>query len=97
MQKSYKKDIGNFGLEALFSIPKNVNATGEWRVERPVIDYKKCKNCLVCFMYCPEGAIEIKNGKVKINYKYCKGCGVCVNECPLKAIHFESEKEKVKK
>lgn len=100
MQNSSKKNKGikEFGVEGLYSNPKNPASTGEWRVEAPVIDYQKCTNCLTCFMYCPEGAIQVsEEGKVEINYSFCKGCGVCANECPVKAIKFVSEKELVKK
>ena len=66
--------------------------TGDWRSKRPVHDPKKCVNCMICWMYCPENCIQVKNEKIqKFNYDYCKGCGICARECPFKAIHMEDE------
>ena len=31
--------------------------TGNWRVERPEIDYEHCNNCLICYARCPDGVI----------------------------------------
>jgi pyruvate ferredoxin oxidoreductase delta subunit len=68
------------------------NRTGSWRAFRPVIDEKKCINCGLCAAYCPDNAIEFKNGKKgKTNLDYCKGCGICSNVCPVKAIRMEEE------
>ena len=66
--------------------------TGLWRFLRPVIKYKECIKCGICWMYCPEPAITIdKEGYPKIDYDYCKGCGICYNECPAKAITMVRE------
>jgi len=53
----------------------------------------KCKLCGVCWLYCPDGVIEIDDEKkmLKIDYDYCKGCGVCAQECPFKAISMVRE------
>jgi pyruvate ferredoxin oxidoreductase delta subunit len=67
--------------------------TGSWRAKKPIRDEEKCKHCLICWAYCPDGAIIVEDGKIKeINYDYCKGCGICANECPEKAITMEEEK-----
>ncbi len=68
-----------------------VNKTGTWRQMRPVIDYGKCKNCGICWKYCPEPAIVIENERFVIDYEYCKGCGICAVECPVGAISMVSE------
>ena len=61
--------------------------TGNWRTYRPVIDYGRCTDCLICYAYCPESAMSVSpDGKVKIDYDNCKGCMICLTECPLKAI-----------
>jgi pyruvate ferredoxin oxidoreductase delta subunit len=66
--------------------------TGEWRTFRPLHDKAKCNKCGICWIFCPEGAIELlENGSFKINLDYCKGCGICANECPLKAIKMIEE------
>jgi pyruvate ferredoxin oxidoreductase delta subunit len=59
--------------------------TGDWRSEKPIWDSEKCIHCLLCWVYCPDSAIIVKDSKVQgINYKYCKGCGICAEECPPK-------------
>jgi len=61
--------------------------TGMWRIKRPVIDKTKCTDCLLCWLYCPEGAIKRhSDGKLSISYDFCKGCGICAEVCPAKAI-----------
>ncbi|MFA5793647.1 MAG: 4Fe-4S binding protein [Candidatus Brocadiia bacterium] len=59
--------------------------TGSWRNARPIHDKDKCANCLICWVYCPEGCIRVKEGHIDtIDLDYCKGCGICAQECPLK-------------
>ncbi|HDD45929.1 MAG TPA: 4Fe-4S dicluster domain-containing protein [Candidatus Aenigmarchaeota archaeon] len=70
--------------------------TGSWRSFRPILDKAKCINCFTCYAYCPDNAIKVENGKVRIDYEYCKGCGICANMCPVKAIKMEEEKESEK-
>ena len=65
--------------------------TGDWRTFRPIIDLDKCIGCALCWIYCPEPAIEKEGGQVKVNYEYCKGCGICMEECPVKAITIVDE------
>ena len=61
--------------------------TGDWRTTRPVLDQSKCINCLFCWIYCPDSAILVEDGKVVgIDYDYCKGCGICAAECPVKPV-----------
>lgn len=70
--------------------------TGDWRSECPVWDDKKCIHDLQCWIYCPDNAITVKDGKmVGIDYRYCKGCGICAKICPEKvsAIKMISEEE----
>lgn len=62
-----------------------------WRVEKPVVDIEKCKNCLICYMYCPDGVIERKENCVAIDYNFCKGCGICKKVCPFHAMEMEAE------
>lgn len=67
------------------------NKTGNWRVFRPVKDQKKCTKCGICWMYCPDSAIDSKN--FNVNYDYCKGCLICVKECPFKAFTVKKEEK----
>jgi len=66
--------------------------TGDWRTFKPVIDYEKCTTCMLCWIYCPDMAVEYDGTKIYINYDYCKGCGICAHECPVKAIKMVLER-----
>ncbi len=63
--------------------------TGTWRSQRPVYNETACNGCLLCWLYCPEAAIEKETRT--IDYNYCKGCGICAAECVKGAIHMEKE------
>ncbi len=62
------------------------NKTGSWRTFKPIQDSEKCVECGLCYLYCPEGCIDLK---FQPDYDYCKGCGICANECPVNAIKME--------
>ena len=62
--------------------------TGDWRTIKPVIDWDKCKQCLLCVPVCPDMSIPVTaDGKRAVfDYFFCKGCGICANACPFNAI-----------
>lgn len=65
--------------------------TGSWKTSRPVIDYSRCTNCMVCFVYCPDSAISLDPDLTpRIDYDNCKGCMICLTECPIKAVTEEA-------
>jgi pyruvate ferredoxin oxidoreductase delta subunit len=65
--------------------------TGSWRTSTPIWDASNCNNCLLCWIYCPEAAILVKEAKLKgIDYFYCKGCGICAKVCPKNTIKMET-------
>lgn len=66
--------------------------TGGWRSERPVWNKDNCKDCMLCWVSCPDAAIEVEDGKMTgINYDHCKGCGICAVECRFDALNMVSE------
>ncbi|RJX22510.1 MAG: pyruvate ferredoxin oxidoreductase [Ammonifex sp.] len=73
--------------------------TGTWRtLSKPVLKEENCSNCMLCWLFCPDMAVIVKDGKmVGFDYDYCKGCGICAFECPgkkgQKAIVMEEEKK----
>ena len=51
------------------------------------IDESKCDGCELCIPSCPEGAIQMVNGKAKlVKDFYCDGLGACLGHCPQGAI-----------
>jgi len=85
--------ISTEGSQDIVSVGNSqLRKTGNWRIFRPVIDYKRCTTCMICFAYCPESAIVLgEDKKLAIEYENCKGCLICYKECPPKAIAFERE------
>jgi len=54
------------------------------------IDEDKCNGCGECIPNCPEGAIQIIDGKAHlISDLFCDGLGACIGHCPLGAIKIE--------
>jgi len=54
------------------------------------IDEQKCNGCGLCVPNCPEGALQIIDGKARlISDLFCDGLGACLGECPEKAIKIE--------
>jgi len=85
--------LNNEGLQDIVSVGNSrLRRTGNWRIFKPVIDYKKCTDCMICFAYCPESAIVVgEDRRLVIDYENCKGCLICFKECPPKAVSFERE------
>lgn len=51
------------------------------------IDEKKCNGCGLCIPGCPEGALQIIDGKARlVSDLFCDGLGACLGECPEGAI-----------
>jgi NAD-dependent dihydropyrimidine dehydrogenase PreA subunit len=51
------------------------------------IDENKCTGCGKCIPDCPEGAIQIIDGKARlISDLFCDGLGACIGTCPEGAI-----------
>ena len=59
------------------------------------IDEEKCTGCGNCIPGCPEGALQVIDGKARlISDLFCDGLGACVGECPEGAMHvIEREAE----
>ena len=54
------------------------------------IDENKCNGCGVCIPNCPEGALQVIDGKARlISDIFCDGLGACIGHCPQDAISTE--------
>ena len=54
------------------------------------IDEEKCNGCSLCIPNCPEGALQIIDGKARlISDLFCDGLGACIGHCPEGAINIE--------
>jgi len=54
------------------------------------IDENKCDGCGICCGGCPEGALQLIDGKARLVSEItCDGLGACVGECPQAAITVE--------
>jgi len=61
-------------------------------MERQIIriDEEKCDGCGLCAQGCPEGALQMIDGKARLVSEItCDGLGACVGECPQGAITVE--------
>lgn len=51
------------------------------------IDENKCNGCGLCIPDCPEGALQLIDGKARlISDLFCDGLGACIGTCPEGAI-----------
>src|SRR5271157_2584222 len=54
------------------------------------VDQEKCTGCGLCIPNCPEGAIQIIDGKARlVSDLMCDGLGACLGHCPEGAITIE--------
>ncbi|MDP2209592.1 MAG: 4Fe-4S binding protein [Bacteroidota bacterium] len=56
------------------------------------IDESLCDGCALCIPSCPEGALQIVNGKAKlVKESFCDGLGACLGDCPQNALTVVEE------
>jgi NAD-dependent dihydropyrimidine dehydrogenase PreA subunit len=54
------------------------------------IDQEKCNGCGMCVSDCPEGALQVIEGKARlVGDLLCDGLGACLKSCPENAISVE--------
>ncbi len=55
------------------------------RTMRPVINFKTCTKCTLCWLNCPDASFDVTpEGTYDANMESCCGCGVCEQVCPVK-------------
>jgi 2-oxoacid:acceptor oxidoreductase delta subunit (pyruvate/2-ketoisovalerate family) len=91
-QEKTWKEIAPAGV---CSRASTVFLTGDWKTYTPVRDPAKCTRCLLCTLFCPDGAIHWRpeKGDIDFDFSFCKGCGICANQCPTNAITMKLEQE----
>ena len=67
--------------------------TGGWRTGlKPEVDLSRCVNCLLCWLYCPDSAVELEGTTFTgFDLDYCKGCEICAEVCPVDAVTMVPE------
>ena len=54
------------------------------------INEEKCNGCGNCIPGCPEGALQVIDGKARlVSDLFCDGLGACIGECPTGAMKIE--------
>lgn len=54
------------------------------------IDEDKCNGCGQCIPGCPEGALQVIDGKARlVSDLFCDGLGACIGNCPTGAMKIE--------
>ncbi|NTU68072.1 MAG: 4Fe-4S binding protein [Chlorobiaceae bacterium] len=54
------------------------------------IEERLCTGCCQCIPACPEGALQVIDGKARlISDLFCDGLGACVGKCPTGAMRVE--------
>jgi uncharacterized Fe-S center protein len=59
----------------------------------PRVNPKYCRNCGICFDYCPAQAIVQAEGHVLIDDKKCIGCGECLVVCKYAAVKLRWDED----
>ncbi len=55
------------------------------------IDQNKCTGCGQCVPDCPEGALQVIEGRARlVSDLFCDGLGACIGHCPEGAITIET-------
>lgn len=55
------------------------------------IDERKCTGCGDCIPACPEGALQVIDGKARlVSDLFCDGLGACIGHCPTGAMRVET-------
>lgn len=55
------------------------------------IDEKRCTGCGDCIPSCPEGALQVIDGKARlVSDLFCDGLGACLGHCPTGAMRVET-------
>jgi methylamine methyltransferase corrinoid protein reductive activase len=81
IHRIFERDIPELGEEGL-----HITKVGSILEAK----FEGCTNCMTCLEYCPENAITIENGLIKVRTDLCSGMGClkCVLSCPNKVFKY---------
>ena len=91
------RDVDGLGASDVLSLVDQVREAaavpvpGKWKPWFPVIDYKRCTNCMQCLSFCLFDVYGVStDGKIQVqNQSNCKtDCPACSRVCPEVAILF---------
>jgi len=58
---------------------------GSTRTQRPVVNFKTCTKCTLCWLNCPDASFDVTpESTYDANLEACCGCGICEDVCPVK-------------
>jgi Pyruvate/2-oxoacid:ferredoxin oxidoreductase delta subunit len=95
------KDISGMSLEAILALIDDTRESagsqgkGRWKPWFPVIDFKRCTNCMQCLSFCLFDVYGVTgDGRIQVqNESNCKtDCPACSRVCPEVAIMFPKYK-----
>ena len=90
--KGVYKTYKDLPLTPITSVNSSANQTGFWKTFKPVLDSTKCIKCAICWKFCPDVAVQMKEDEFpEFDLRHCKGCGICAKECPKQAITMVME------
>jgi len=90
--KGVYKTYQDLPYTPITSVNSATNQTGFWKTFKPVLEQAKCTRCTICWKFCPDVAILMKEDEFPtFDLNHCKGCGICANECPQHAITMVME------
>ena len=54
------------------------------RTFRPVVNFKTCTKCTLCWLNCPDGSFDVTpDGTYNADLESCCGCAICEAVCPV--------------
>jgi len=79
----------DLNLEAKINLQLQHKMTDPVEEARRCLGCGTCNSCGICYIFCPDMAIDQVDGRYRLNMDYCKGCGICARECPARALVME--------